>query len=131
MMGRRLLARGERPSLILVSPARRARRTAQLLAREMGYPLEFLQHEEELYLASPAQIIAVVARQDSAFRQIMVCAHNPGLTDLANQLGDAGIENIPTCGLVGLDLNIRGWAELAPGRATLAYFDYPRKPPVD
>ena len=53
LMGRRLRARGARPTLILTSPAVRARRTAQIVAREIGYPAEFLQREEELYLASP------------------------------------------------------------------------------
>ena len=70
MMGKRLQTRDARPSLILVSPARRARRTAQLIAREIGYPTEFLQPEEELYLASPEQIITVVARQEPSFREL-------------------------------------------------------------
>ena len=62
-MGRRMLARGSRPSLILTSPALRARHTAQIIARELGYPAEFLQREPDLYLASPDQIMAVLARQ--------------------------------------------------------------------
>ena len=131
MMGRRLLARGARPSLILVSPARRARRTAQLIAREIGYPTEFLQREDELYLASPEQIIAVVARQDPAFRELMVCGHNPGLTDLVNLLIGADIDNVPTCGVVALDLDTRSWGDLGPGMARLAYFDVPKKSPGD
>ena len=35
MMGKRLLSRSVRPSLIMTSPAKRARRTARLIAREL------------------------------------------------------------------------------------------------
>lgn len=42
VMGRRLKARGARPSLILTSPAKRAKRTARLIAEAIGYPVEFL-----------------------------------------------------------------------------------------
>jgi len=43
VMGQRLRARGARPTLIITSPAVRARRTAQIIAREIGFPQEFLQ----------------------------------------------------------------------------------------
>lgn len=128
MMGRRLRARGARPTLMLTSPALRARRTAQIIAREINYPQEFLQREAGLYLASPDEIIAVIARQDDAFRDLVVCGHNPGLTELANRLTGAGIDNVPTCGMVVVELELDRWAELPGSRGRLALFDYPRKP---
>lgn len=127
LMGQRLCARGARPTLILTSPAVRARRTAQIVAREIGYPAEFLQREEELYLASADQIIAVLARQESSFRDVVVCGHNPGLTDLANRLTSADIDNIPTAGVVIIGLNLNRWADLDEAEGDLLLFDYPRR----
>ncbi len=127
LMGQRLCARGARPTLILTSPAVRARRTAQIVAREIGYPAEFLQREEELYLASADQIIAVLARQESSFRDVVVCGHNPGLTDLANRLTSADIDNIPTAGVVIIGLNLNRWADLDEAEGGLLLFDYPRR----
>jgi phosphohistidine phosphatase len=129
MMGRRLLARGARPTLILTSPAVRARRTAQIIAREIGYPLEFLQREEELYLASPDAIVSVIARQDDSFRDMVVVGHNPGLTELANRLTGAGIDNIPTCGIVVVELELASWRDLDGTRGELVHFDCPRRAP--
>ncbi len=126
-MGRRLAARGARPTLILTSPAVRARRTAQIIAREIGYPQEFLQREDELYLASPDEIVAVIARQDSSFRDVIVCGHNPGLTELANRLTGAGIDNVPTTGVVVISLDIDSWAGLDGARGDLKLFDYPKR----
>ena len=126
-MGQRLKARGARPTLMVTSPAVRARQTAQIIAREIGYPQEFLQREEELYLASPEQILAVLARQESSFRDVIVCGHNPGLTELANRLTGAGIDNVPTTGLVVLGLEVGSWSDLDGTRGELLLFDYPRR----
>lgn len=127
LMGQRLRDRRARPTLFLTSPAVRARRTAQIVAREIGYPKEFLQREEALYLASPDQIIAILAEQDSSYRDVIVCGHNPGLTDLANRLTGAGIDNIPTAGVVVISLALGTWADLDGTEGELVWFDYPRK----
>jgi phosphohistidine phosphatase len=127
LMGQRLRARGTHPTLFLTSPAVRARRTAKIIAREIGYPLDRLQREEELYLASPDEIMAVLARQDSSIRDIMVCGHNPGLTQLANLLTGAGIDNVPTAGVVVMELNLGRWADLDGAQGKLLLFDYPKR----
>ena len=128
MMGQRLLKKETRPSLILTSPAKRARQTARLIAGEIGYPLEFLQTEHELYLADPGTMLAIIAQQDNAFNDIVLCAHNPGITDLANRLSGASIDNVPTCGMVFLEAEISSWDEINTSRCTLAEFDYPKRP---
>jgi phosphohistidine phosphatase len=125
-MGRRLREGGARPSLIITSPAKRALQTARLVATELGYPREFLQREAELYLAAPDAILAVLARQDNAFNDVLVCGHNPGLTDLANELTGARIDNLPTCGVVVIEAEIHGWEGLGRNCGRLLAFDYPK-----
>lgn len=128
-MGRRLKARGARPSMILTSPAVRAQRTARLIAEIIGYPVEFLQRESELYLADPDTILAVVARECEACHDVFVCGHNPGMTDLANRLTGSRIDNVPTCGIVTMEADIDGWTESAAALWQLEYFDYPKRVP--
>lgn len=128
-MGKRLADRGVRPSLLLTSPAKRARETARLIARELNYPLEFIQSESELYLATPETILQVVARQDDGFNDVMVFGHNPGITELANQLGDRNIDNVPTCGVVGIELDVQEWAEIVAADGKTVFFDYPKSRP--
>ncbi|MGI9330197.1 MAG: SixA phosphatase family protein [Gammaproteobacteria bacterium] len=129
MMGRRLQARGVRPSLIVSSPAERARQTARLIAQAINYPPEFLQREAELYLASPATILSVIAQQEDNFNNLVVCGHNPGMTDLANHLTDSRIDNVPTCGIVGMEADIQRWADSADAEWRLVFFDYPKRIP--
>ncbi len=128
-MGKRLADLGVRPSLLLTSPAKRTRETARLIARELNYPLEFIQSESELYLATPETILQVVARQDNGFNDVMLCGHNPGITELANQLGDRNIDNVPTCGVVGIELDVQEWAEIVAADGKTVFFDYPKSRP--
>lgn len=126
-MAKRLIKCGGRPSMILTSTARRTRQTARILAREIGYPIEFIEGEPDLYLASPKTILDVIARQDNSFNEIIVCAHNPGITQLANALCGTSIDNVPTCGIVLMETEIENWGELDGADCTLLNFDYPKK----
>ena len=128
IMGRRLITHGVRPSLIITSPAKRARQTAKLLAREIGYPIEFMHTEKSLYLADPATILEVIEGQEDTFSDIVVCAHNPGITDLANRLSGQSIDNIPTCGMVIVEAGTDSWSEIVDSPRTFITFDYPKKP---
>jgi len=127
-MGARLRDAGIRPSLILASPAVRAWETAKLLAKEISYPLEFLQREPGLYHAGVNKLFDIIAAQDEGFNNIVVVGHNPGLTDLANVLVPGVTGNIPTAGFVSLLLDCNDWDLRLRKSATLIRFDYPKRP---
>lgn len=128
-MGARLLARKARPSLILSSSATRAFSTAKYVAEALAYPLEFLQTESRLYLASPQEILALVQSQEDNFSDLLIVGHNPGLTDLANRLlPDLGLDNLPTAGIVAIGFSTRQWSKLGEADTSLLYYDYPKNP---
>ena len=60
--------------------------------------------------------------------EVVIVSHNPGITDLNNALCDTQIDNIPTCGVVRLELPISGWDATELGCARLLDFDYPKRP---
>ena len=126
IMGSRLREGGIRPSLLISSPANRAWTTARIIAAEIGYPREFLQRDERLYLASPADMIAVLEEQDAGFNSIVLFGHNPGITEFANQLVPDLTQNLPTCGIVSVDIENDDWdLSVLPSRH-LKLFDYPK-----
>jgi phosphohistidine phosphatase len=127
LIAKRLKNSGVRPSLIISSDAVRAISTARLIARGIGYPIEFIQPDHELYLASPVGIIDVLEREGENYTDVMIIGHNPGLTELANRLSNSQIDNIPTCGVFAVDIKIDSWAGLANTQGTMNYFDYPKK----
>ena len=127
VMARRIAAAGIRPSLIISSPAVRAWKTAKAVAAEIGYPLEFLQRESGLYLASLRDIQEVIVAQDEKFNSLMLVGHNPGLTSFANFLVPGLTDNVPTAGVVSVNINQDDWNLDEQPLADLVLFDYPKK----
>lgn len=128
-MGERLAARKIRPSLIISSSAVRARRTAKFVAAALKYPDEFLQIEKELYLATEKKILELVCAQPDNFGDLLLIGHNPGLTELVNQLLPAlDMDNLPTSGVVAMDFKTNKWSEITEIDAELVFYDYPKNP---
>jgi phosphohistidine phosphatase len=125
-MGRRILDHGIRPSLIIASPATRAWTTAKIIAREITYPVEFLQREDNLYLASLQDLLDVVVAQDDGFNSLMIVCHNPGLTDFANYLVPGLTNNLPTAGVVSVQFDREDWKLHERPKAELLAYDYPK-----
>jgi phosphohistidine phosphatase len=126
-MARRLRARKLKPDLVLASPAVRALTTAAIMARELKVPAAQVRQDERLYLASPADMLAVIRELGGTARHLMVFGHNPGITDFANRLsaGDQ-IDNLPTSGVFTATFDIDDWSALAWESGQDATFDYPK-----
>ena len=128
-MGRRIAKAGIRPSLIVSSPAVRAWTTAKIVAREIGYPLEFLQREDGLYLGSVNDILDVIVAQDTGFNNLMMFGHNPGFTDFANYLVPGITNNVPTAGVLCVNIDQEDWNLFEQPEAELVVYDYPKNRP--
>ena len=126
-MGKRITDAGIRPSLIVCSPAVRAWTTAKAIADAIGYPIEFLQRENKLYLASLGDLLDVVAAQESGFNSLMLIGHNPGLTTFANYLSPGVTDNVPTAGVVSISFDRDDWNLHELPETELLTFDYPKK----
>jgi phosphohistidine phosphatase len=128
-MGQRIAAHGIRPSLMIASPAVRAWTTAKIIAKEISYPIEFLQRENGLYLASLNDLLDTVVAQDNGFNNLMVVGHNPGLTDFANFLVPGICENLSTAGVVSVQIDREDWSLYEQPEAKLLAYDYPKLQP--
>ena len=129
VMGARIKEHGIRPSLIISSPANRAWTTARIIAAEIAYPIEFLQRESNLYLASVDEILDVIAGQDEGFNNLMIVGHNPGLTEFANFLSPGLTNNLPTAGVVTVEIDQDDWSLYERPSTRLLVHDYPKKYP--
>ena len=127
VMAKRIVDAGVRPSLIISSPAVRAWATAKAFATELNYPLEFLQREDGLYLASLDNLLDVVATQDPGFNNLMMFSHNPGLTDFADYLVPGLTDNLPTSGVVSVDVDCDDWRLYDRPKTELVVYEYPKK----
>ena len=125
-MGKRIADAGIRPSLIVSSPATRAWTTAQIIAEELSYPVEFLQRENSLYLASLNDILDVIVAQDDGFNSLMVVGLNPGLTNIVNFLSPGITGNLPTAGVVSVTIDQDDWKLYEQPNTELILHDCPK-----
>jgi len=125
-MGHRLAERGLVPDAFLISSSQRTRSTAELMAEQFSFPAEKIEFKNELYLASPSTMLKLIRHTPDHVQRLALLAHNPGLTELANQLTRTCIDSIPTCGVVTLEMSIESWSE-AGSRTKLLDFDYPKR----
>ena len=126
-MAERLLARGLKPDLIVASPAVRASTTADIIASGLGYPRDRIVRERSLYHASLDDLLDVTASQDDQLNSLVLVGHNPGLTMYANLLVPGLTHNVPTTGIVSVSLERDDWSLYVEPRASLDFFDYPKK----
>jgi phosphohistidine phosphatase len=127
LMGKRLAGLNPRPELIISSPAKRARKTAKLIARELELPDDRLILVMAIYEAEPEILLEVMRGLDDRWEHVLLVGHNPGLTELGNLLADCGIENIPTCGALCLDFDAETWKSIEPRSGILVFYEYPKK----
>jgi len=125
-MARCIAEAGIRPSLIVSSPALRAWTTAKAVALAIGYPREFLQRDSRLYLASPDTILDVIAAQDNGFNSMMLFGHNPGFTEFANFLVPGLTNNLPTAGVVSVNIERDDWLFYERPQTELVLYDFPK-----
>jgi len=126
-MGRRLARRGMIPDGVISSSAVRALSTARAVAREIGFPEDRITSSEALYLASAREMISIVRQAPVEIGTLLLVGHNPGLTNLANQLDEVRMDNMPTAAMLCVEFDVADWAEIQPAGARFDWFDYPKK----
>src|SRR5438105_2422284 len=91
-MGEEMGLRGLRPDLAVISTARRARETWDLVAPHLGAVAQ--RFEDGIYEAEPKAILALIRSIDDAVGTLLVVGHNPGLEMTARYLIGGGVERL-------------------------------------
>jgi phosphohistidine phosphatase len=127
VMAKRLWDAGFRLDALVSSPAVRAFSTAKYFAGRFDFKKKDITLIDKLYHA-PAQtfydVIAGDLKED--WETIAIFSHNPGITYFINSLGLVQLDNLPTCGIFGVEANINHWREFADSKKQFLLFDYPK-----
>ena len=126
MMAKRLLKRGITIDAFISSPAKRARKTAELFAKEYKASKDQITFIDALYLAGPSAFSEVIAKTDDRYSSIAVFSHNEGITEFANSLTDTKTDNIPTCGVFAVSLKAKHWSDFPGAKKEFWFFDFPK-----
>jgi len=115
------------PDLIISSPAVRAFSTAEIFADEFNYNKNKIVNDERIYEATTRELIAVIHEIKNENNTIMLFGHNPGLSNLANLLGNKFLPDFPTCAVVGIQLKVDSWSEVERHCGEIILYEYPKK----
>ena len=126
LMGRKLAELGCKPDRIFSSPAARALTTAKSIAEAIGYPVGDVDANHSIYAASVNDLIQLISNLSGNFREVVLVGHNPEMTGLSNHLTDEYIDNVPTCGIIHIELAIDEWHEIGRRSGTQLFFITPK-----
>ena len=126
MMAQRLLEKKIKVDAFIASPAKRAKRTASIFAKEYKRGKDEIIFKEELYGAPLNVFYDVIVTVKDKFDSIAIFSHNPGITDFANSLTDTRIDNIPTCGIFAIKIKAKHWSDFKEAQKEFWFSDYPK-----
>lgn len=126
-MGQRLAQQSIYPDTVVSSSAKRARSTAEIIAKKVNFPVSQISYSDLAYTSDTVDLLQVVRKIDDRASSAFLVAHNYAITDLAVLLTSVYIKKIPTSGIVAMDLAIDSWTESGPGKGSMLFFDYPNK----
>ena len=125
-MGRWLNTTLAEPQKIISSPALRAKTTASILMEEL-HQQHTIHFEPELYEASVRTFLQLVNGLDDQWDTVLIVAHNPSITYLADYLTSEGIEGLVPGALVGLGFRMESWQLISQKSAEIICFQTPNQ----
>jgi phosphohistidine phosphatase len=128
-MGKLLKRSKWTPDRVVSSTARRARQTTELALKAAKYKGD-VEFTDEIYEASPEDLLDLVRRQPDGAETVLLVGHNPGFEDVLSLLcgtGDVPARiTVPTAALACVECEVASWADVGPGCGSLAWFAVPK-----
>jgi len=113
------------PTLIVSSPAMRARQTAEFF-KEGGHFDAEIQFDPRIYEASMTTLRDVISEFPDRFERVMLVGHNPGMEGFVRYVSEQQ-ETMPTAAVAVVDLDLRHWHDIDAGCCTLRHVYRPKE----
>lgn len=116
-IGEKLKEKGVKPDLIVSSPAIRARTTAEIVAKKIGFRKNVM-YNEVIYQAFLNEIVESITYTFDNIDTMMIVGHNPSLTALA--ISFAGYkEELKMANALRIDFDCDSWTSIDKSNAKL------------
>lgn len=125
-MAKRLLEKQVKIDGFITSPAKRAISTCKYFAKAYDKKEKHILETALLYEPLVENFYKVIREADNDFNSIALFSHNPGITAFANDLTNVRVDNMPTCSIFAITIDIKKWKNLEEGEKLFWFFDYPK-----
>ncbi|WP_020409752.1 SixA phosphatase family protein [Hahella ganghwensis] len=119
------------PDLVLCSTAKRTLETMEGLKSALAVDEDNLKFVEHLYEADASQLISEIILRPDAVEHLALIGHNPGLTDLLNQLCGIHFSNLATCAIAQMRFDCVHWSEITQQQGILQLLISPKAVDAD
>lgn len=130
-MGEWLHEKGLVPDFVVSSPAARARETALMVCKALGFQEDRVVWDGRIYEGSLSGLLAVLAECPEKAARVMLVGHNPGLETLVSYLGGDTVDEppdgklLPTAAVACLDMP-KSWKDLQAGSGRVVSITRPK-----
>lgn len=124
-VGKYLFEQNLLPDAVISSTAQRAKATAELMAEQLKYELHKIDFSEDLYNASVRTLLRIINEAQNTWSNLILVAHNPAISYLAEYLSRENIGSIVPGGMVILSFEIDSWEEVSEANGTLDLYVQP------
>ena len=126
LIARQLKKEKVKPTLLISSPAPRALQTARILAKSLGFSDPKIRTRKAIYEQGENALYQIVRSVPDEHDTVMLVGHNPSFSYFAQFLtGETDCE-IPTCGVVGIGMDITSWKETAQDAGNMILYENPK-----
>jgi phosphohistidine phosphatase len=127
MMAQRLIDKKIAIDHFISSPAKRAKQTAESFCEVFKRKTTDILFIPALYHAPAPVFYDTIKNIDDRFASAAIFSHNNGLTLFVNELTEhVQIDNVPTCGIFAVKINIDKWSDFKKREKEFLFFDYPK-----
>ena len=86
-----------------------------------------IKYDDSLYHSSSFSILNLIRNYSDNFSSAAIIAHNPGLTNLINELTNIDLDNLPTTGIAEIDFNCIKWNDISLNNGNLIQIKFPKQ----
>ena len=112
---------------MLSSPAKRARKTCEIICKFVGFDWNAVVIKKRLYFEGEEAILRVLQGLDDKVSTVAVFSHNPDLDSFLRQCGRSpDLPDFPTCGCACVEFAGSSWKEIRFDQARMTSFVTPK-----
>lgn len=127
LMAKVLLQKHYKPEFMVASPAKRTRKTAEIVAKEFGIENSSLDFDSAIYECGIYDLLHVIRELPDQHNCCMIVGHNPAITGMCGLLTTKFLEHVATAGVVVLSFPFETWKMIQPHAGKLIFEQGPPK----
>lgn len=125
LVGQRLAQLNVKPDLFLTSPAVRTLQTSEIIADQIKFESTRVVVDDEVYEGSARVLLRIINGIDEKYNTVLLVAHNPGITFIAEYLTGGQIGNMEPAGMAEVAFEGLQWSEISQNTCQLERYIAP------